>query len=95
MSGDNDFTMQFAIRLPDGNHYIHPHSGAVVTWSEKAGAEYVLAQLQAHAASIGIPGYIGTIEHRYCTPFIAEGDPAEQLVDELTTWLKQQSGGKS
>lgn len=94
MSADNGFTMQFAIRLPDGNLYLHPMSGSVVTWSEREGAELVLAQLQAHAASIGIPGYIGTIEHRYCTPFIADGDPAEQLVDELTAWLQQQ-GGKS
>jgi hypothetical protein len=88
----NDFTTQFAIRLPDGGYFLSPHSDAVVTWSEEAGAQYVLEQLRAHAAAMGINDYLGVVVHRYCTPFIGPADEGAQLIDELQTWLKQQGG---
>lgn len=95
MSDDNDFSTQYAIRLPDGKLFTSPHNGAVWTWSEFAGAEHVWEQLRDHAAAMGIADWAGVIVHRYCTPFIGPKDPAEHMVSELTTWLQQQAGGGS
>jgi hypothetical protein len=90
----NDFTIQFAIRLPDGELYLSPMSGAVVTWSSREGAEHVLAQLREYAQSMGIREYAGAIVRRYCTPFVGEGqDVAAEMFEELTKWLAQNSGG--
>jgi len=88
----NEFTLQFAIRLPDGNLWLSPLSGAVVTWSDRPGAEHVLEQLKIQAASIGL-GFLGTIVYRYCTPFIDETANGSGLVDELTAWLQRETGG--
>ena len=90
----SDFSVQYAIRLPDGQMYLSPFSGAVVTWSQEEGAEHVCQQLRAHAVAIGLE-WTGTIVRRYCTPFIGPQDPAEHLVAELETWLQQQAGGGS
>lgn len=91
----NDFSIQYAIRLPDGNLYCSPLSGAVVTWSSREGAEYVLSQLATQATMMGIANYGGSIEHRYCTPFAPVDQAlAEQMIDELTKWLYQ-NGGQS
>ena len=89
----SDFTVQYAIRLPDGQMFTNAMNGAVVTWSERRGAEHVWAQLRDHAATVGVTQWAGVIVHRYCTPFIGPQDPAEHLVDELTRWLQQQDGG--
>lgn len=93
MSSGEVYATQFAIRLPDGNLYLSPMSGAVVTWSERAGAEYVMEQLRAHATHIGAGTWDAQIVYRYCTPFVCEGDDAGRLVDELTAWLQRETGG--
>lgn len=89
----NDFATQYAIRLPDGELFKSPHNGAVWTWSEFDGALHVLRQLQEQAHAMGIAAYGGSIVHRYCTPFVGDDDNAAALIDELTAWLAQQTGG--
>lgn len=88
----SEFSIQYAIRLPDGQMFTSPYSGAVVTWSEQCGAQHVWQQLRDQAAAMGVPEWAGVIVHRYCTPFLGPQDPAEHLVDELTTWLQSQGG---
>lgn len=91
---NNDFAMQYAILLPDGNLWLSPLSGGVVTWTERAGAENVLQQLRLQAQSIGV-AFLGIVVHRYCTPFIDDSTDSAGLVDELTAWLQRETGGKS
>ncbi|MCV7205280.1 hypothetical protein H7J71_25060 [Mycolicibacterium peregrinum] len=94
MSAPNDFAIQYAIQLPNGQLYLSPQSGAVVTWSEREGAEYVLDQLAAHSHHMGMTDWTAHIVHRYCTPFVPLDQAlAEQMIDELTTWLHKQGGG--
>lgn len=86
------FTLQFAIRLPDGNLALNPITSQPLLWADEAGAEKVLGMLRTNAASIGVSDWAGEIVRRLCTPFVSVSDPAEQLVAELSEWLKQQAG---
>lgn len=87
-------TIQYGIRLPDGNMWRSPLSGAEVTWTERGGAEHVLEHLRTHAASMGMV-FGGTVVRRYCTPFIDETDDGARLVEELTAWMRRETGGNS
>lgn len=87
-----EFTTQFAIRMPDGQMLTNPFTGFVATFSDRALAEQAWQHLRAQAASVGVSEWAGVIVHRYCTPFLGPQDPAEHLVNELTTWLQQQGG---
>lgn len=91
----NEFTIQWAVRLPDGQMFLHPVSGAAVTWSSREGAQYVLDQLREQARAMGVHNYAGALVRRYCTPFIGEADGqdvAAAMIDEITEWLHRQGG---
>lgn len=89
----NEFATQWAIELPDGELFKSAMSGAVITWSERAGAEHVLEQLRVQASFMGITEYGGRIGRRFCTPFIFDTDNGDALMDELSKWLSEQTGG--
>lgn len=87
------FTVQYAIRLPDGKLATNPmNGGKPFIWDDLPTAEQVLKNLRDSADSIGIPGWSGSIEHRYCSSFVPMTDSAERLVAELDDWRKQQTG---
>lgn len=91
MSTADDFTMQYAIQLPNGELFMHPFNGQVATWSEFDRAKHVYDQLAANAEVLGMT-FAGEIVHRYCTRFISRTDQAEKLILELEDYLKQQGG---
>lgn len=86
------FTVQYAIRLPDGKLAAMPMTGKPFITDDLPQAEQVLKGLRENAEAIGIPGWSGAIEHRYCTPFAPITDAADQMIGELDNWLKQQTG---
>ncbi|MCV7065633.1 hypothetical protein H7H51_07725 [Mycolicibacterium farcinogenes] len=93
MSSTNDFTVQYAICLPDGEFFRHPMNGEICMWSTRQNAEHVLDQLRAHAKAMGVPEYAGFLARRYCTPFVPlDQELAEQMIDELTQWLHTNGG---
>lgn len=85
------FTIQYAIRMPDGNLVTTP-IGSEALWKERPDAERTLIALRAQAANIGVRDWAGVVVRRYSTPFISDTDPAENLITDLGAWLKQQSG---
>lgn len=93
MSGAEDFTIQYAIELPNGDMFVNPHNGAVVTWSAFDGAKGVYDQLVAQAQHMGMT-FGGQIVHRYCSRFIGRADQAHHLIAELEQFLRAQGGGQ-
>jgi hypothetical protein len=92
MSGlPEGFSLQFAVKLPDGRLYSHPVNGHPFLWIERAAAELMLERLGQNAHDMGIRGWQGTVVWSYCSPFVDYN--AQQLVDELQAWLQQQTGG--
>ena len=93
MTQPSGFTLQYAIRLPDGTLGINYPTGEVWTSYDRAAAEQVLTNLRTSAAALGVPDWKGSIEHRYCTPFVPlDGVSSEQMLEDLDAWLKQQTG---
>lgn len=87
------FALQYAIRLPDGTLGINQMTGEVWTSYDLPTAERVLANVRSHAAVLGVPDWQGSIEHRYCTPFVPIGGvSSERMLEDLDAWLKQQTG---
>jgi hypothetical protein len=41
---------------------------------------------------MGMPNWSGEIVRQYCTPWLADTDSGERLVDELTAWLVRETG---
>ena len=87
----NRFTIIFAVQLPDGTYAketpAHEHP---LLWGERQHAEFYAEQLREAARSIGLE-WNGRIVRQYCTPFVGDGDDAEQLLAELDSWLREQT----
>lgn len=86
------FSIQYAIRLPDGQLAVNPYTSGPYLWEDEASALKSLEILRHQAAQIGVSCWAGAVVRRYCTPFVGADDPGEQFLDELSTWLKQQTG---
>lgn len=98
----DDFTRQFAIRLPNGELFSTPEVGGwyasllgvsprpqrVVVYDSREEAETALQAMQEKGAQMGIT-LVASIESRLCSPF-SQTDPGEQFVDELTKWAERQ-----
>lgn len=93
-----DFTRQYAIRLPNGGLYSRSRSshifGASIetetfVFDTPEQAEGVVGMLARHAAEIGITGWVGHVEHRLRSPF-SNSDPGEQFANEVAKWAAQQ-----
>ncbi|CAN5143567.1 hypothetical protein BH11ACT6_BH11ACT6_34540 [soil metagenome] len=92
MPGADGFTLQYAIRLPDGSLAINPHTGLPFLWLDPALAEKALDGIRRNAVSIGVPHWSGLVVRQYCSPFVGPADDPGPLIDELSEWLKQQTG---
>jgi hypothetical protein len=91
---ETNFTLEYAIRLPDGGYARHPHTGEVLKWAAEDDALKSLEIVRGRAAQIGVTDWAGVVVRRYCTPFIGPDEEyaTKHLVDELSEWLKQQTG---
>lgn len=87
------FTLQYAVRLPDGELYASPNDHPYL-WSTREGAELMLEVLSQRAHAMGARDWHGRIEYQVCSPFLVPDDQAAgRLADEIQAWLQQQTGG--
>ena len=100
----NDFALEFAIVMPDGEFYrsrpfILPSlfggksadgGGDVVLYRTRAEADSALASLKARAAEMGVGDWCGFVVQRLCSPFTVR-DPAAQFASEIESWMEGQS----
>lgn len=88
------FSTEYALLMPNGQLAINPMTGSAWIWADQAAAEQALQSVRANAVSIGVTDWAGVVVRRYSTPFIGPSDPSEQLVADLSAWLKKQTGGQ-
>ncbi|XTP37134.1 hypothetical protein ACORG1_13330 [Mycobacterium sp. TJFP1] len=101
----NDFTYQWAIRLPNGElltyqpactHAAHLFGASVpepkvAVFDDRAEAESALEVCRRQAAQVGITAWAGVIEQRVCSAFSVT-DPSAQFAAEVAEWIAQQGG---
>lgn len=92
----DELTKQYAIRLPNGDLYSQcqttvfgHHETTVVVFDTEDQARRVLDNLKLAATQLGIPGWVGQIEWRACSPF-SNTDLGKSFADEVTKWAAQQ-----
>lgn len=99
----NDFALEFAIVMPDGEFYrSRPFiltslfggksadgGGDVVLYRTRAEADSALASLKARAAEMGVSDWCGFVVQRLCSPFTVN-DPAAQFASEIESWMEGQ-----
>lgn len=88
------FTVRWAIRLPDGN-VATAITGAPYMWNSREEAQRALGYFETHAEKLGVANWRGEIVRQLCTPWIPESSDirAQEFLDELITWLEEQTGG--
>lgn len=86
-----EYATRWAIRLPDGRLAMSS-VGQAWMWNDRATAEQAIGYFQHNAERMGITDWRGEIVRQYCTPWLADSDTAERLVDELTAWLARETG---
>lgn len=88
----DDFTFQYAIKLPDGKLASHTVTDDPFIWTDLAACQRAFQNLALNAQQLGVRDWTAEIVHRYSTPFISMASPPGGLADELSEWLKTQSG---
>ncbi len=101
MSDNDEFTRQWAIRLPNGElltyqppctHSAHlfgacPPPRRAVVFDDVADAEATLEVCRRQARDLGITEWGGVIEQRVCSAFSVT-DPSAQFADEVERWVQ-------
>lgn len=85
------FTIIFGVQLPDGTYAkSDPGQQHPLLWGERQYAEDYAEQLREAAKSLGLT-WTGRVVRQYCTPFIGDGDDAQELLAELDEWMRNNS----
>ena len=85
------YKTRWAIRLPDGRLAVSTF-GQEWLWDNRDDAERAIGYFRHNAERMGMPNWSGEIVRQYCTPWLADTDSGERLVDELTAWLVRETG---
>ena len=101
----NDFTFQYAIRLPNGSLYLKPTQRAMfasmfgpvgdpprelAVFDERSDAEEVLDEMRKLANEVGVDNLGATIVTRICSPFVGEHEDGTEFVKAVTEWIEGQ-----
>ena len=101
----NDFTFQYAIRLPNGSLYLKPTQRAMfasmfgpvgdpprelAVFDERSDAEEVLDEMRKVANEVGVDNLGATIVTRICSPFVGEHEDGTEFVKAVTEWIEGQ-----
>lgn len=100
----NDFTFQFAVRLPNGDLYLKPTARAMMAsvfggmaydcprelavFDDRADAEEVLDEMRKVAREVGVDNLGATIVTRLCSPFVGEHEDGTEFVKAVTEWIE-------
>lgn len=95
MSDHDIFHLRYAVRLPDGK-LAAAVTGVPWMWADRDAAERAREHFRDVAYKLGVPGWSGEIVRQLCTPWVGDCDDlrAAQFVDQLTEWLKNETGGR-
>lgn len=89
------FTLQYAIKLPDGELFkFQIHAEHPALFGDRNLAEQTLNELRDGMRRMGIHEWAGRIVFQVVSPFIDLDDPAATVVDEISAWLQAQQGDR-
>lgn len=88
-----DFSIQWSIKMPNGELVSDGLSGNPILFSSREAAEEACENVRRNAERIGITEWLGEIVYQYVSPFISDRDNGQQLVAELQAWMQRQQGG--
>lgn len=95
MSDDGtQFAVHYAIEKPDGQilrAQTPVGEGEILLWNNRDYAEQYMQRIVNGSLHFGVT-WTGRIVWQYCTPFVGQGDPAGDLINELSEWLKRNGG---
>lgn len=84
---------RYGIRLPDGS-MATSMSGQVWSWPDMSDAEKAVGYFRDASARLGHADWQGEIVRQLSTPWIGVHDNADTLIEELSAWLTEQTGGE-
>jgi hypothetical protein len=103
----NDFTFQYALRLPNGSLYLKPTQRAMfasmfgpvgdpprelAVFDQRSDAEEVLDEMRKLAREVGVDNLGATIVTRLCSPFVGEHEDGTEFVKAVTEWIEGHRG---
>jgi hypothetical protein len=98
------YTLQFAIKLPNGALYLKPTQRAMfasmfgpvgdpprelAVFDERSDAEEVIDEMRKLANEVGVDNLGATIVTRLCSPFLADHDDVAGFVAHIAEWVEK------